>query len=172
MKGIGLGRGFDALIPTDLVDEEFDLTASEDKKESELLKLKLSEISPDENQPRRDFAPEAMEALAASIKEHGVLQPIVVTKEDGKYKIYGQANLVRRNFDYGDNFVTEKTYKQLKNYEVLPNDICVSMMGTIGKCCVVSQNINKGIMDSHLIKIRLFNKLNQFIHTFTIHTSQ
>ena len=83
----GLGRGFDALIPTDLVDEEFDLTASEDKKESKLLEIKLTEIFPDEEQPRRDFAPEAMEALAASIKEHGVLQPIVVTKEDGKYKI-------------------------------------------------------------------------------------
>ena len=83
----GLGRGFDALIPTDLVDEEFDLTASEDRKESELLKIKLTDIFPDEEQPRRDFAPEAMEALAASIKEHGVLQPIVVTKEDGKYKI-------------------------------------------------------------------------------------
>lgn len=83
----GLGRGFDALIPTDLVDEEFDLTATEDKKESELLKIKIDDIFPDEEQPRRDFAPEAMDALAASIKEHGVLQPIVVTKEDGKYKI-------------------------------------------------------------------------------------
>ncbi len=83
----GLGRGFDALIPTDLVDEDFDPTAKEDKKSSELLKLKLSEIVPDENQPRREFTPEAMEALAASIKEHGVLQPIVVTREDGQYKI-------------------------------------------------------------------------------------
>lgn len=83
----GLGRGFDALIPTDLVDEEFDLTASEDKKESKLLEIKLTEIFPDEEQPRREFTPEAMDALAASIKEHGVLQPIVVTKEDGKYKI-------------------------------------------------------------------------------------
>ena len=83
----GLGRGFDALIPTDLVDEEFDLTATEDKKSSELKNLKISEIFPDEEQPRRDFSPEALEALAASIKEHGILQPIVVTKEDGKYKI-------------------------------------------------------------------------------------
>ena len=87
MSTKGLGRGFDALIPTDLVDEEFDLTATEDKKESELKKLKVSEIFPDENQPRRDFAPEALDALAASIKEHGVLQPIVVTREEGKYKI-------------------------------------------------------------------------------------
>jgi ParB family chromosome partitioning protein len=87
MSAKGLGRGFDALIPTDLVDEEFDLTAREDKKESELKKLKLTEIFPDENQPRREFDPDAIDALAASIKEHGVLQPIVVTKEDGKYKI-------------------------------------------------------------------------------------
>lgn len=87
MSAKGLGRGLDALIPTDLVDDEFDLTAEEDKRESELKQLKVTEIYPDEEQPRRDFDPEAIEALAASIREHGVLQPIVVTREDGKYKI-------------------------------------------------------------------------------------
>lgn len=85
--GKGLGRGFDALIPTDLVDEEFDLTAVEDKKGSELKELKIADIIRDEDQPRREFSEEALSALAASIKEHGVLQPIVVTKEEGKYKI-------------------------------------------------------------------------------------
>ena len=83
----GLGRGFESLIPTDLVDEEFDLTATEDKKSSELKYLKITEIVRDEEQPRREFDQSALDALAASIKEHGVLQPIVVTKEDGKYKI-------------------------------------------------------------------------------------
>jgi ParB family chromosome partitioning protein len=83
----GLGRGYESLIPTDLVDEEFDLTASEDRHSSEVKQLKLSDIVRDEEQPRREFNEEAIEALAASIKEHGVLQPIVVTKEDGKYKI-------------------------------------------------------------------------------------
>ncbi len=81
----GLGRGFESLIPTDLVDEEFDLTASEER--GELRQLKIKDIHPDTEQPRRDFSEEALNALAASIKEHGVLQPIVVTKEDGKYKI-------------------------------------------------------------------------------------
>ena len=86
--GKGLGRGFEALIPTnDLVDEEFDITAAEDKVGSELKSIKITEIIRDEDQPRREFSKEAIEALAASIKEHGVLQPIVVTKEDGKYKI-------------------------------------------------------------------------------------
>ena len=83
----GLGRGFESLIPTELIDDEFDPTAAEDKKSSQLKELKITEIVRDEEQPRRDFNKEAIEALAASIKEHGVLQPIVVTKEDGKYKI-------------------------------------------------------------------------------------
>ncbi len=85
--GKGLGRGFESLIPTDLVDEEFDLTASEDRASGELKHLKIDEVIRDENQPRQEFSKEAISALAASIKEHGVLQPIVVTKEDGKYKI-------------------------------------------------------------------------------------
>ncbi|MBR2641213.1 ParB/RepB/Spo0J family partition protein [Candidatus Saccharibacteria bacterium] len=83
----GLGRSFESLIPTELIDDEFDPTATEDKKESRLKELDLDDIVRDEEQPRRDFDKEALEALAASIKEHGVLQPIVVTKEDGKYKI-------------------------------------------------------------------------------------
>ncbi len=83
----GLGRGFESLIPTELFDDEFDPTAVEDKKSSELKQLKLSDIVRDEEQPRREFDSEALEALAASIREHGVLQPIVVTKEEGKYKI-------------------------------------------------------------------------------------
>lgn len=83
----GLGRSFESLIPTELIDEEFDPTATEDKKSSQLKELKLTEIVRDENQPRRDFDEAAINALAASIKEHGVLQPIVVTKEEGKYKI-------------------------------------------------------------------------------------
>lgn len=81
----GLGRGFESLIPTDLVDEEFDLTAAEEK--GDLKELKLEEVFRDENQPRKEFSEEAINALAASIKEHGVLQPIVVTREDNKYKI-------------------------------------------------------------------------------------
>lgn len=86
-KTKGLGRGLGSLIPEDLLDDEFDLTAEEDKSTSELRDLKLDEIEPDPDQPRHEFDPEALEALAGSIKEHGVLQPIVVTKVGGKYVI-------------------------------------------------------------------------------------
>lgn len=83
----------------------------------------------------------------------------VVSSDDGEFKVYGQANLIYKDFTYGDNYVTEPNYKRLISYEVLPNDIAVSMMGTIGKCSVVPENIAPGIMDSHLIKIRLSTKM-------------
>ena len=85
--GKGLGRGFESLIPTDLVDEEFDPTAGEDLAGSKLVELALDKVVRDEEQPRREFDREALEALAQSIKTNGVLQPIVVVREGEKYKI-------------------------------------------------------------------------------------
>lgn len=83
----GLGRSFDSLLPTELLNEAFDPTATQDEKISELRYIKTSEISPDEDQPRRHFDELALEELAASIKEHGVLQPIVVIAHKGGYQI-------------------------------------------------------------------------------------
>jgi ParB family chromosome partitioning protein len=80
----GLGRGFDALIPTDVVDSEFDVTADKDEQVSDLRTLKISDVAPDPEQPRRSFDEEQLKALARSIKEHGVLQPIVVVLNKSK----------------------------------------------------------------------------------------
>lgn len=85
--GKALGRGFESLIPDELFDDEFDVTTSEDEKVSSLRDIKLTDIVRDEEQPRKEFSDEALQMLAASIKEHGVLQPIVVTKDEDKYKI-------------------------------------------------------------------------------------
>ncbi len=84
----GLGRGFDSLIPTELLDESFDPTADQDEKVSDLRNIKLTEIEADPDQPRRIFDDTMLEELADSIKLHGVLQPIVVTpKGNSKYVI-------------------------------------------------------------------------------------
>ena len=87
VKKGGLGRGFESLIPTDLLDESFDPTAEQDEQVSDLRQIKLSEITADPDQPRRFFDEEALAELAASIKEHGVLQPIVVTPHADGYQI-------------------------------------------------------------------------------------
>lgn len=83
----GLGRGFASLIPTELLDESFDPTAAQDEQISELRHIKLSEIVADPEQPRRHFDELALDEMAASIKEHGILQPIVVTPYQGSYQI-------------------------------------------------------------------------------------
>lgn len=83
----GLGRSFDSLIPTELLDESFDPTAAQDDQVSDLRHIKLSEIAADPDQPRRTFDDDALEELTVSIKEHGVLQPIVVTPKSGGYQI-------------------------------------------------------------------------------------
>ncbi|MBQ2637686.1 ParB/RepB/Spo0J family partition protein [Candidatus Saccharibacteria bacterium] len=84
---MSLGRGFESLIPTDLVDEEFDPTVEEDGKVSKLVEISLEKIVRDKEQPRKDFSEASLSELADSIKKHGVLQPIVVTREEENYKI-------------------------------------------------------------------------------------
>lgn len=86
-KAKGLGRGFESLIPTDVIAEEFDVTSEVDGKVSELKELRLEDIVRDEGQPRKHFDKVALEELAASIQEHGVLSPIVVVKAGKKYQI-------------------------------------------------------------------------------------
>lgn len=83
----GLGRGFESLIPTDLLDESFDPTAGDDHKVSELRHIKIVDITPDPEQPRRVFDEAALSELTESIKQHGILQPIVVTSKGGAYEI-------------------------------------------------------------------------------------
>lgn len=83
----GLGRGFESLIPTDLLDESFDPTAQQDQQISELRQIKLDQIVIDPDQPRKKFDQDDLEELAASISEHGVVQPIIVTPYKGGYQI-------------------------------------------------------------------------------------
>jgi ParB family transcriptional regulator, chromosome partitioning protein len=83
----GLGRGFDSLIPSDLIDESLDPTADQDGRLSDLREIKLTEIVANPDQPRKTFDEQALVEMTESIKEHGVIQPIVVTPVDGSYEI-------------------------------------------------------------------------------------
>ena len=79
-KKTGLGRGLDALFGP--VPEE------EQAQDNDVIRnLSLTEIEPNRDQPRKTFNQESLEELAESIKEFGLIQPIVVTKKDGYYAI-------------------------------------------------------------------------------------
>ena len=84
----GLGRGFSSLIPTEMIiDEKIDSALGLEYDKSQLKELKISDISPDPEQPRRHFNKEKLEELANSIRIHGVLQPIVVVRKSSKFLI-------------------------------------------------------------------------------------
>lgn len=84
----GLGRGFSSLIPTEMIiDEKIDSELGLKYDKSQLKELKISDISPDPEQPRRHFNKEKLEELANSIRIHGVLQPIVVVRKNSKFLI-------------------------------------------------------------------------------------
>ena len=71
------------------------------------------------------------------------------------FKVYGQENVIARNFDIGYRFVDEDKFKELAVCEIISGDIVVTMMGTTGRCQVVPKDIQKGIMDSHLLRIKI-----------------
>lgn len=72
----GLGKGLGALISADVSIEE---------ENNQVIELKITEIEPNKNQPRKEFDQEKLAALSSSIKEYGVLQPVVVKKIDGAF---------------------------------------------------------------------------------------
>lgn len=74
--------------------------------------------------------------------------------DDGKYKVYGQENVYSHDFTLGSRFLSEERYDKLNSCEIVPGDFLMSAMGTIGKCAIVPRGIIKGIMDSHLIRLR------------------
>ncbi len=83
---MSLGRGLGALItPTNKVVNQ---SSHASEVEGKIWFIPVTKITPDPNQPRKHFKPEELDQLAASIKEHGVLQPLlVVEKTDGGYEL-------------------------------------------------------------------------------------
>lgn len=93
-KKFGLGRGLEALLG----DEEINLNLDDETSDvssfventvfkSEKNEIKISDIVPCSFQPRTEFDRDALESLAQSIKEKGVLQPLLVRKKNDKYEI-------------------------------------------------------------------------------------
>jgi ParB family chromosome partitioning protein len=75
MKKSALGRGLDALLP------EIDISGGQ------VSDIAITDIDPNPDQPRRDFNEESLGQLADSIREVGVLQPILVQQKKGRYQI-------------------------------------------------------------------------------------
>lgn len=84
----GLGKGLDTMIPK-VVKEDAILEKEIEKAEGLATEtyVKLSKIEPNRNQPRKNFDQEELESLAASLKQKGMISPIIVTKRKDHYEI-------------------------------------------------------------------------------------
>ncbi|MEJ8547358.1 ParB/RepB/Spo0J family partition protein [Brevibacillus borstelensis] len=72
----GLGKGLNALITSNMIEEE-----------EHVSEIPVADIRPNPYQPRKEFEPAAIEELAQSIKEHGIIQPLIVRKSIKGYEL-------------------------------------------------------------------------------------
>ena len=82
----GLGKGLGALFPSNVNVATLSQDVSRETNEG-VIEMKINEIEPNVEQPRKLFDDEKLDELAESIKEHGVIQPIIVAKKDDYYQI-------------------------------------------------------------------------------------
>lgn len=74
------------------------------------------------------------------------------------YKIYGQEQVICGDASFGDYYIDEEKYKELKNCAVQAGDILISLVGTYGKTLIMPDNYEAGIINPRLMKITL-NKI-------------
>lgn len=71
------------------------------------------------------------------------------------YKIYGQEQVISGDEDFGNYYINEEKYQELKSCKVNPGDILISLVGTVGKVLILSENCEPGIINPRLIKVTL-----------------
>ena len=87
-KNRGLGKGLEALFGNAEIDtKEISIEPTEDTKAQGISFVDINNIKPNENQPRKSFDEEKLEELATSIKEHGLIQPVILRKAEIGYEI-------------------------------------------------------------------------------------
>ncbi|NOX36163.1 MAG: ParB/RepB/Spo0J family partition protein [Calditrichaeota bacterium] len=110
-----LGKGLEALIPTNVSADGFSSSASDGVQE-----IEVALIEPNPFQPRSDYNPEALEELKESIKEKGIIQPILVRPiGDGRYQVVAGERRLRAAIELGLKTVPIRVREVSSNEEML-----------------------------------------------------
>ena len=75
------------------------------------------------------------------------------------YKVYGQEQVIANNENIGNYYIDEEKYQELISCAIAPHDILISLVGTVGKVLVLSDNCLPGIINPRLIKVTLDEKI-------------
>ena len=85
------------------------------------------------------------------------------------FKVYEQKNAIYNNFEIGTYYINKDKFKELKDFELKPDDLIISCSGTLGKIAIAPQNIPKGVINQALLKISLDHEIifpNYFVRFF------
>jgi type I restriction enzyme S subunit len=77
------------------------------------------------------------------------------------YKIYGQEQVIAGSEEVGNYFISEEKYKSLESCRVRSGDILISLVGTIGKVLILSENCQPGIINPRLVKLSLYKDIHR-----------
>lgn len=125
MNNKGLGKGLNALFGI-YDDESYENITKPAQTNNGVLEIEIGKIVPNPNQPRKNFDEDALKELAASIKIHGIVQPIVLNRQpDGKYMIIAGERRWRAaklcGLDKVPAIVKTYTEKQIKEISIIEN---------------------------------------------------
>lgn len=122
MKKTGLGKGLSSLIPTYSLDKN---SVNETKLDNNLIYLNINLLKANINQPRKLFDNDSINDLSDSIKNHGVIQPILVNEENGYYLIIAGERRFRAakklGFEKIPCIITNKTTQDILEISLIEN---------------------------------------------------
>ncbi|GBC60775.1 restriction endonuclease subunit S [Desulfonema ishimotonii] len=80
-------------------------------------------------------------------------------------KVYNQKTVIKRDINGGDNYISKEKFKELKAFEIFKNDLLITTRGTIGRCMVVPNDAQQGILHPCLMRIQVDELLsfNRFV---------
>jgi type I restriction enzyme S subunit len=86
-----------------------------------------------------------------------ITKSMFVPESRAAIKVYEQKNAISKNHSLGTYYISSEKFKDLKGFEVFPNDIIVSCAGTIGETYVMPSSMRKGIINQALMQVKLYN---------------
>lgn len=74
---------------------------------------------------------------------------------DTEVKVYNQRTVLDSDFEQGDNYISEEKFRELSAFQVFPGDFLVTTRGTIGRCAIVPESSERGILHPCLMRLQL-----------------
>ena len=84
-----------------------------------------------------------------------IKRSVCIPKGPNTYKVYEQGNVINNDFSRGEYYISKEKFLDLKRFEIAEGDILITCAGTLGRIAVVPQGVERGIINSVLMRVRI-----------------